>query len=602
MPESPGVGSDASTDADGEPWGELVTRFLAGSTDPDLVEGVARGYVAAMVDGTLDRAISHDRLLQLSRALVVQSSVVCDPPALHTIIANHQSGGHPEIIELAATRLEQVLIDLLDGSPSKNVVLMSILLRRGLGERISQNIITELHLAAVSEFTAADLSLPYSCAFTEAFDLNRDDIRTVLADDCRRDRFVASLPYVHRLVFEWLTGMRFGLSVPLEPVVDPASDAARRTLSARRSTEAGTPVDTDEPTVEAIAELLTQVGRRSESLPTPGSAIGGAAARLADRRWMAIHGATSIARRTVHIRRPRRPKVAVCISGQLRGYRVAAATWRRSLFADADCDLFVHTWSNIGRSSAEGFRATLPFSGQEFSSAYRQAALLVGFDEVKERYPALFNALERSEQVDRGQLADFYGSEHVVVDDDRSERFAGWTNQDKMHWKIQSAFDLIPSGAADYDLVVRVRPDKPIEFTAFSWRDLLDVCRRTPTILADSAAGVHYAKLVIGDQFAIGSPAAMSVYSSTYSVYPELAAAGLYECPPELSGHSSLAQVCWLHGIDVTRAPVKFGQLEEVAPLRPAEVLACLEIDAARRNDDVDRRLLSAARSDAERG
>ena len=172
MPESPGVGSDASTDADGEPWGELVTRFLAGSTDPDLVEGVARGYVAAMVDGTLDRAISHDRLLQLSRALVVQSSVVCDPPALHTIIANHQSGGHPEIIELAATRLEQVLIDLLDGSPSKNVVLMSILLRRGLGERISQNIITELHLAAVSEFTAADLSLPYSCAFTEAFDLN----------------------------------------------------------------------------------------------------------------------------------------------------------------------------------------------------------------------------------------------------------------------------------------------------------------------------------------------------------------------------------------------------------------------------------------------
>ncbi len=280
--------------------------------------------------------------------------------------------------------------------------------------------------------------------------------------------------------------------------------------------------------------------------------------------------------------------MAVCVSGQLRGYRAAHQTWERSLLAAADCDLYVHTWSNVGRSSAEGFRSTLPFAGAGFSDAYRSVALAVGFDEVKDRYPTLFARLERSEHVDAAELSAFYGTDHVVVDDDRTEAFDDWSNQDKMHWKIQAAHELVTNSGQEYDLIVRVRPDKPIVFTAFAWRDLLEVCTRSATILADGPSGVHYAKLVIGDQFAIGSPEAMAIYSRTYSLYPELAAAGLYQCPEELSGHSSLAQVCWVHGIDVRRAPMKFGSLQEVSPLGEAEVLECIEADAAGRMDTSD--------------
>ena len=589
-------------------WLGAVERVLAGETDPELVEQVARGYVVALSDGSLARRCPHDRLERLGRLLVLQEHVDIDPPTLHTVIANHQSGGHPEIIDRAAEQLGPLLRELVsEPSPAKNAVLMAVLLRNGASLGIAQDEVTRLHLAYAEVFTPEDLSLPYSCAFTHVYDRNRDDIAGVLHDPARRDDFVAGLSDVHRLVDEWLTG------VPLEPAdppdpgdsadpTDTALPAAWRSLLVRH---AGSDATTGAATAdERLVGVLDEVRERRASLPSGGDrrTLAAAAERLEDRRWMALYGGTAMATRTLRVpsslRGRRRPRIAVCVSGQLRGYRAAHETWSRSLLAAADCDLFVHTWANVGRSSAEGFRSTLPFAGAAFSDAYRGVALAVGFDEVKQRYPTLFAHLERSEHVDAPELSAFYGTDHVVVDDDGTEAFAGWTNQDKMHWKIQSAHDLAVASGQEYDLVVRVRPDKPIVFSAFAWRDLLEVCTRSATILADGPRGVHYAKLVIGDQFAIGSPEAMAIYSRTYSLYPSLAAAGLYQCPPELSGHSSLAQVCWVHGIDVRRVPMKFGTLQEVSPLGTTEVLECIQADAAGRMDASDRELLAAARAD----
>ncbi len=587
-------------------WLEAVDRVLGGDTDPDLVERVARGYVVALSAGTLARRCPHDRLERLGRLLVLQEQVAIDPPALHTVIANHQSGGHPEIIDRAAEQLGPLLRELVaEAAPAKNAVLMAVLLRHGAALGIDQDEVTRLHLAYAATFTPEDLSLPYSCAFTHVYDRNRDDIAAVLHDPARRDDFVAGLSDVHRLVDEWLTGVPLAPTArpdPTDPTGTAGADAWRSLVVRRACTDATTGAAAAD---ERLAGLLDAVRERQGSLPTGADARTAAAAeRLEDRRWMAVHGATAMAARTLRMptsRLPgrRRPRVAVCVSGQLRGYRAAYETWSRSLLAAADCDLFVHTWANVGRSSAEGFRSTLPFAGAAFSDAYRRVALSVGFDEVKGRYPTLFAHLERSEHVDAPELSAFYGTDHVVVDDDGTEAFEGWTNQDKMHWKIQSAHDLAVAAGRDYDLVVRVRPDKPIVFTAFAWRDLLEVCARSATILADAPRGVHYAKLVIGDQFAIGSPEAMAIYSRTYSLYPSLADAGLSQCPPELSGHSSLAQVCWVHGIDVRRVPMKFGTLQEVSPLGTAEVLECIQADATGRMDTSDRELLTAARADA---
>ena len=593
-------------------WLEAVERVLGGETGPDLVERVARGYVVALSDGSLARRCPHDRLERLGRLLVLQEHVDIDPPALHTVIANHQSGGHPEIIDRAAEQLGPLLRELVaEPSPAKNAVLMVVLLRHGAALGIDQGEVSRLHLAYAAAFTPEDLSLPYSCAFTHVYDRNRDDIVAVLSDPGRRDDFVAGLSDVHRLVDEWLTG------IPVEPTDPAPGDAAAqddpavrdgviadawRSLVVRRAGTAAVPAVAEGD--ERLARLLAGVRERRASLPAADDGRTAAAAeRLEDRRWMAVHGGAAMAARTLRVptsRLPgrRRPRVAVCVSGQLRGYRAAYETWSRSLLAAADCDLFVHTWANVGRSSAEGFRSTLPFAGAAFSDAYRGVALAVGFDEVKGRYPTLFAHLERSEHVDAPELSEFYGTDHVVVDDDGTEAFDGWSNQDKMHWKIQSAHELAVASGREYDLVVRVRPDKPIVFTAFAWRDLLEVCTRSATVLADAPRGVHYAKLVIGDQFAIGSPEAMALYSRTYSLYPALAGARLSQCPPELSGHSSLAQVCWVHGIDVRRVPMKFGTLQEVSPLGTAEVLECIQADAAGRMDASDRELLTAARAD----
>jgi hypothetical protein len=224
--------------------------------------------------------------------------------------------------------------------------------------------------------------------------------------------------------------------------------------------------------------------------------------------------------------------------------------------------------------------------------------LKVTFEEIRSRYPALFAGLAATGQVTKDQIAEFYGTAAVNLDDDRLAPFDRMSNQEKMHRKIQSSAALALDSGEEFDFIVRIRPDKPIRALGFSWGALADMCDRSATIYADLKQGVHYGNLMIGDQFAVGRPDTMRVYADTFTTYPGFARQGLLQCTSSFQGHCALAQVCWMHGIEVRKIPIAFGSLQEAEPLPAAAILASLSSDAAGRMDEVDAALIEAISAD----
>jgi hypothetical protein len=293
----------------------------------------------------------------------------------------------------------------------------------------------------------------------------------------------------------------------------------------------------------------------------------------------------------------RKPKIAVCISGQLRGYTKVFPTWQRNLLSNTDYDIFVHSWTSVGGSGAEPFREVLPFEGDAFQDAYRQCCLAVGFDEFKQAYPHLFHGLDNSRVVTTDEIKTFYNAKAVILEDDKASKFDSFTNSEKMHYKIYSANEMVRQSGEEYDLVLRIRPDLPISLRGFSWSDMVAACRDDRLVFADLAGGLHYMHCMIGDQIALGSQAALDTYSSCYTEYPKIKDAGLFGAPVEFKGHLSLAYNCWLNGSSVHKLPVKKGALLDSEKMSVERIIQALEKDSHGRNSTSDLKLLDACRA-----
>jgi hypothetical protein len=249
----------------------------------------------------------------------------------------------------------------------------------------------------------------------------------------------------------------------------------------------------------------------------------------------------------------------------------------------------------VGRSGAQPARAILPFEGVAFTKAYREIAVALGLETMQKRYPSLFRRLSEGARVTQGALAATYETPHVVLEDDKAPTFADFSNQHKMHYKIHAA-DALARQSGEFDLLMRIRPDLGLRDIGFSWRDLLDTARSGPVLFAEKGYGIHFGGLMIGDQCAIATPQTMQIYADTWTLFPDLVPLGFAKMPGQFTGHVSLAQTCWLNGLDVVRAPIRFGQLYEARKLSVAETIAALENDSTGAKDDLI--LLAAARSD----
>jgi len=587
----------------------------------DAYEAASQALVAATLsdEPILEVWDENDRDPFIS-TLILQEHCQHSPPILHHCIVSKHTGGVPEALGRVSRKLKATIRGLIaNRTINKNVVLLVLLLREHLGELLSQRTITQLHIEWLDKFDFGDLAIPYNCMFDlKTFRRNKDDIVSQVSSASRKTKLLNRLCFYHIVFFEWLTQKN---------LLDGFDDTQlARLMTARREIDSIPLVDLaalkslilrhrngafNDSTLNAIGfenDFVALAGevsntRRDLYRQTSPRRAGFGIGLIENRAWQGLQAARNIAGRRLKFpaRTQRKIKVAICVSGQLRGYAKAFPTWKDTLLQNVDYDLFVHSWSRVGRSGIGPSRHVFPFEGEQFSKTYRELCLQIGLEEFKSRYPALITALADTDRMKEEELSEFYGTPHIRLDDDEQLPFSALSNQEKMHRKIQASFDMALFSGSEYDLIMRLRPDLPIKYLGFSWRELREFCHATPTLLADHAEGVHYANLMIGDQFAIGATEPMRIYSTTWTRYPRVAANNLLQCPKTFVGHVSLAQICWLHGIDVKRVPISFGDLQEPERLSSKSILHSLQEDAAGRMNRMDGELLDAVSMDLQK-
>ena len=510
----------------------------------------------------------------------------------------------------AITALLSPIIDLLlaDGPPSQPLLIFLLITRSFRIKNLSQSKISEWHIREFPQFSSSRLALQYSVMFhKEAFGRNQADL---LSKYCSCEAILKSEPALslrHILLLEWL-----GAPSPFtKPDNEDLLETLQRCLTSKN-------VEKNE--LRAARSLILRHKRRDskitlsraielgigedvmvfhdKSCKRPIQDYGSLEyGRIPRRTYQALQVMRQrVARRAPFLGNPDKGlRVAICVSGQLRGYKSALASWRRTLFADVSHDIFVHTWKQVGRAGAQPSRSVLPFDGKAFSAAWRRYGTLEGYNAMRARYPSLFWALKDGSEASEQEVRDIYNAKKVVIEDEKEPRFVRFSNQDKMHYKIWAAHQLAVECDENYDLILRIRPDYGVRYIAFSWRDLATVCRKKSVVWADRALSVHYGRPMIGDQIAVGYPNAMEQYAETWESYPSLARLDLAAASEKFAGHVSLAQATWLSGLVVQRLPVGGIGLLEAERLSSAKIVEALKFDASGRNDEVDRRLIEAA-------
>jgi len=604
-------------DSKSVPAFETAARALEfDPSNPDVVQTAVECLVEALNYPSALAQMDRSKKEQCYRSLLLQAECPTRPIVLTREAARHITSGNAGLVKALTAELFPVIEQLLRDTPQiersfVNVLLFALTTRVFLGDSIDQLWLSDLHVRYFSRFEASDLSLPYSVMFDpESFGQNRNDLVDAYCEPepVNLDR----LGLHHILLLEWLANKN----------MFPALDNSDLSSCLQKGLEHGYPDSAEQRAagrmllmrhwrkdgvlsgerlkalgLDDIMDMAKQSADIRDALPRGHCSRQGAkflhnrfyqALQAGRQRLFAVAPMLNIQRRKV--------RVAICVSGQLRGYQAALASWKRNLLPEAEATFFVHSWTKIGNADAKPFRYVLPFSGQNFTQAYREAALAEGYDTMRERYPTLFAKLNSSNLVTAGQLAEDYQTDHVSVEDDKAPEFSSLSNQQKMHYKIHAA-DCMARHAGEFDLFMRIRPDLSIKLRGFDWRDLLDVSASGPVIFAEKPYGVHYGGLMIGDQCAVASPEVMKIYADTWINFPKYADANLARCPPCFKGHVSLALNCWIAGLDVRRLPVRFDQLEESNQLCNADILNALEADS--RQDATDRELINAARRDA---
>lgn len=571
-----------------------LASALEQTSDEALYLTAARALIKASEDPAPLKA--WDGFDSLARRLLHHSPCPAPMLTLAHEAASFMTSGNPDAIRALVAALADVVRAELDSDQVqnphfKNVLIFALTTRVLAGDWLDQARLSRLHLEWFEHVTAQDTALPYSVMFNpDLFGQNRDELLAAYWPEGDATR-LHQLPPDRVLFFSWLAGRDAfedaqTLTAYLDRFLpDEVHAPAARLLVLRY----GAALSTDQLTawgLDALAPLIPTPQPR----PTPNRT----GANLLDKKpYQALHA--GLHRYAPALAGRRKQRVAICLSGQLRGYEAALETWRAGFLRSIEPIFFIHSWDGIGRSDAQPFRYVLPFEGPRFCEAYREVTLSLGYEAMQARYPALYTALGEGNKADAEALKALYATDNVVLEDDKGPKFDGFTNQHKMHYKIHAAGQMAQA-AGDFDLHMRIRPDLATGLVGFNWADLREASAAHDRLFAEKPYGLHYDNLMIGDQCAVATPEVMARYAGTWEHFPKLAQAGLALCPDSFTGHVSLALSAWTQGLDVARMPMRFGTLQDATPLPAPEILRALQADS--RGDSSDHALIAAINRD----
>jgi hypothetical protein len=219
-------------------------------------------------------------------------------------------------------------------------------------------------------------------------------------------------------------------------------------------------------------------------------------------------------------------KVAICFSGFLRNYKECYPTFNKYVLQanpGIDFSIFLHTWEKFDTSD---FRPWNVGAGQRIAKLETAQFL----DDVRSKYGEVFTEPVR----------EFAYSQAVQKQIPRS-RNKSHQGPISMFYGIKRAIEL---ASGDFDLVVRVRPDcwfrSPVKL------DAVDPGKVVVPLWGNFGG--------LNDQFALGSQAAMKIYSGVYDHIDELMELGcLYQPEMMLKAH------LFNYGLDVEKRDINFA-------------------------------------------
>lgn len=296
--------------------------------------------------------------------------------------------------------------------------------------------------------------------------------------------------------------------------------------------------------------------------------------------------------------------IAICISGQLRGYKGNFDELVKALsLGNHNYKVFVHTWRNIGRHFPFPNRAARVFS-RDFARTYYECFLNKNEHQLKEyvkhKYPNFYSLLLGLSIATFEDLKEEYKTSSIIIEDEEEERFLSWTNQEKMHYKIYAAHKLAKDSGYKFDLIVRSRPDlKCILEKTPNMMELYNNSKKNLSVLVSGGLSIAPQGLdyLIDDRLAIGVPQAMDVYANTYIDFQWHKENNTYLRNKQFNGHLTLEHNLYSNGIHVDKLEQKFhpGSLHDPERIPTEEVYDALCKDVkSRKVTFEDRRLLDA--------
>lgn len=207
-------------------------------------------------------------------------------------------------------------------------------------------------------------------------------------------------------------------------------------------------------------------------------------------------------------------RVAVLISGQMRGYKEALPDVVNKLIKPLDADVFLSTWLQSGYREPSSLESERIFDG-EFLVTWKEVLINYSLKELKKLYVHTFDYLESLGTVDKYDIQKLISPKNSIYDDASDSEFYNWSGSKCMHYKMKSAFSLSKEHS-HYDVYIRLRPDKKITGINIEKLNALIQSVGENDILFRSGVNTGPFGIAICDQFSLGGYNAMQAYHNIY--------------------------------------------------------------------------------------
>jgi tetratricopeptide (TPR) repeat protein len=246
-------------------------------------------------------------------------------------------------------------------------------------------------------------------------------------------------------------------------------------------------------------------------------------------------------------------RVALCFSGQARGYREAFDKINKNIILPLKPDVFISTWDSVGIKKTINNRVALQrILYKDLSDLIPQKIVDTGITSIFNSLAVCLDKWNQAESVVsalNSDLTQLYSPKAIQIHSE-SEYDAKLLengivksthmNQSKMKFMILNANKLKKlhetKAGLDYDLVIRLRLDKAINRPISISKDFKDIIQ--DTVFVD-----HISYHGIGDQFAYSNTKVMDFYSAMGPVYDRHINSKKSSIISGLAGHSVIREL-----------------------------------------------------------